>query len=96
LPRSMSFSLHDFSSAPTANAKLLAWVADIQRLAQPDAVHWVDGSDEENQALCDLLVRNGTFIPLAKRPGSFLARSDPGDVVRPPLWLRVLTEAGAG
>jgi phosphoenolpyruvate carboxykinase (GTP) len=72
------------NSAPTSNAKLLAWVDEMVTLCKPDAVHWCDGSQEEYDALCDQLVEAGTFIRLneEKRPGSFLSRSDPRDVAR--------------
>ena len=68
----------------TGNAKLNALVNDIATLCQPDRIHWCDGSDEEYAALCEQMVKSGTFIRLneQKRPGSFLARSHPGDVAR--------------
>jgi phosphoenolpyruvate carboxykinase (GTP) len=72
------------ASAPTKNARLLEWVEEIAELTQPDAVHWCDGSAQEYDRLCQELVDAGTFERLsdAKRPNSYLARSDPGDVAR--------------
>ena len=68
----------------TTHEKLLAWVEDAAEITQPDSVHWCDGSAEEYDRLCRTLVEAGTFEKLAeaKRPNSYLARSDAGDVAR--------------
>ncbi len=68
----------------TSNQKLIDWVEEWREIFQPDAVEWCDGSAEEYDRLCQLLVDGGTFEKLseAKRPNSYLALSDPSDVAR--------------
>ena len=70
--------------ASVRNARLLDWVRRIADLTQPARIAWCDGSDAEYQRLCDAMVALGTLHRLdeQRRPGSFLARSDPSDVAR--------------
>ena len=69
---------------PTRHRRLLAWVDEAAALTQPDRIEWCDGTAEEYDRLCQLLVDQGTFTKLsdAKRPNSYWAHSDPADVAR--------------
>ena len=67
---------------PTHNAALLKWVDEMFRLCTPDKVYWCNGSTDEYDAFCNLMVEQGTFTRLKKRPNSYLARSDVKDVAR--------------
>jgi phosphoenolpyruvate carboxykinase (GTP) len=68
----------------TSNPRLLEWVDKWIAILQPDAIHWCDGSQDEYDTLCGELVAAGTFTKLndEKRPNSYWAHSDPGDVAR--------------
>ena len=73
------------SNKPLAkNKHLITWVNKMAALTRPSAVHWVDGSEAENEALCKLLVAGGTFTKLNPQlwPGCYYAKSDPSDVAR--------------
>jgi len=71
-------------SASTTNERLKAWVSEWEAILQPASVMWCDGSADEYERLCHELVDAGTFTRLdeAKRPNSYWAHSDPGDVAR--------------
>jgi phosphoenolpyruvate carboxykinase (GTP) len=66
------------------NDHLLRWVEKMAELARPEKIHWVDGSQEEHDAICAEMVAGGTFIKLNEKlwPGCYYARSDAGDVAR--------------
>jgi phosphoenolpyruvate carboxykinase (GTP) len=68
----------------SANKHLIRWVDKMADLTKPAAIHWVDGSEEENEALCSQMVAGGTFIKLNQElwPGCYYARSDASDVAR--------------
>lgn len=83
----MSATLASTSTKATPlskNKHLLRWVEKMAELTQPDHIHWVDGSEEENEALCQELVNKGTFIRLNEElwPNCYYARSDESDVAR--------------
>ena len=69
---------------PNVSSKLQRWVERQAELCTPTQVHWCNGSQEEFDSLCAQMVASGSLIQLnpAKRPNSFLARSNPGDVAR--------------
>ena len=71
-------------SGHSTNERLQQWVAKWAEVMQPDDIYWCDGSAEEYDRLCNDLVEAGTFTKLdeAKRPNSYWAHSDPGDVAR--------------
>jgi phosphoenolpyruvate carboxykinase (GTP) len=72
------------STQRPTHRRLAEWVDGWASVLQPERVQWCDGSHEEYERLCAELVASGTFTALAPdlRPGSFWARSDPGDVAR--------------
>ena len=74
----------DPSKPLSENNHLLRWVEKMARLTRPARVHWVSGSDEENELLCAAMVKAGTFIKLNEElwPGCYYARSDASDVAR--------------
>ncbi len=68
----------------TTNQALAQWVADVERLTQPEAIVWCDGSDEENSRLIDLMLASGDMKKLNENthPGCYLHLSDSQDVAR--------------
>ena len=76
----------DISNAPAyvRHQALREGVSKIATLTKPANIVWCDGSEEENERLCNELVAAGTFLKLNEklRPGSYLARSHPTDVAR--------------
>ncbi len=60
------------------------WVDEVAKLTKPDAIHWCDGSDAENEQLIGQMLADGTLVRLDedRYPNCYLHRSDPSDVAR--------------
>src|SRR5215469_18142544 len=83
--RRKEYSIMKASTKPLSqNKHLLRWVEKMAELCTPESIYWVNGSEEENEYLCALLVKNGTFVKLNEKlwPGCYYARSDASDVAR--------------
>ncbi len=74
----------DYSQPLSKNKHLLRWVEKMAKLTRPAAIHWVDGSEEENEFLLERLIDGGTLIKLNEElwPNCYYARSDASDVAR--------------
>lgn len=68
----------------TKNPNVNAWVDEMIALTKPDNVVWIDGSDEQLQALRDEAISTGEMIELNQDeyPGSLYHRTLPNDVAR--------------
>ena len=72
------------SNALTTNKSILDWVNDKIDLVKPDEVIWIDGSQEQIEALRAEAVATGEMIKLnqEKLPGCYLHRTAVNDVAR--------------
>jgi phosphoenolpyruvate carboxykinase (GTP) len=62
--------------------KLSAWVNEMAAMTQPDSITWCTGTKAEYDSMIRIAVEEGLATPLARRPNSFLFRSDLSDVAR--------------
>ncbi len=72
------------ASYQVKHTNLKKWVNEVAALCKPDNIRWCDGSADEYNEMCSMLVDKGTFIKLnpQKRPNSYACFSDPSDVAR--------------
>ncbi len=68
----------------TNNKNVLKWVEEMQALTKPDKVVWIDGSDEQINALKEEAISTGEMIRLNQEelPGCIYHRTKPNDVAR--------------
>ncbi|MBQ5355631.1 MAG: phosphoenolpyruvate carboxykinase (GTP), partial [Clostridia bacterium] len=68
----------------TKNASILRWIDENVALCQPDRVVWIDGTDEQRDALRAEACSTGEMIRLndEKLPGCYLHRTAVNDVAR--------------
>ncbi|MDR1625414.1 MAG: phosphoenolpyruvate carboxykinase, partial [Spirochaetia bacterium] len=64
------------------HAGLKKWVQEAAALMTPDSVEVCEGTKDEYDRMIKITLDAGLATPLAKRPNSFLFRSDPSDVAR--------------
>jgi len=70
--------------ALTTNKSILDWIDEKAELVKPDSIVWIDGSEEQLEALRKEAVETGEMIKLneEKLPGCYLHRTKPNDVAR--------------
>lgn len=68
----------------TNNQNVLKWVDEMVALCKPDNVVWIDGSEEQLNALRKEAIETGEMIELnqEKLPGCLYHRTNPNDVAR--------------
>ena len=68
----------------TKNPYILNWIDEMAAMTQPDKIVWIDGSEEQAEALRAEAVSTGEMIRLnqEKLPGCYLHRTAVNDVAR--------------
>ena len=68
----------------TNNQSVIAWLEEMKALVNPDQVVWIDGSEEQLEALRAEACQSGEMIKLnqEKLPGCYLHRTAVNDVAR--------------
>ena len=68
----------------TNNKTVLSWIDEMKALVNPDQIVWIDGSEEQLEALRKEACASGELIKLneEKLPGCYYHRTAPNDVAR--------------
>lgn len=68
----------------TNNKTILSWIDEMKALVNPDQIVWIDGSEEQLEALRKEACETGEMIKLneEKLPGCYYHRTAPNDVAR--------------
>ncbi|MBR2622453.1 MAG: phosphoenolpyruvate carboxykinase, partial [Clostridia bacterium] len=68
----------------TKNQYVLSWIDEMAAMTQPDQIVWIDGSEEQAEALRAEACSTGEMIKLnqEKLPGCYLYRTAVNDVAR--------------
>ena len=68
----------------TKNPSVLKWIEEMKALVKPDAVVWIDGSEEQLESLRAEAEKTGELHKLneEKLPNCYLHHTDPKDVAR--------------
>ena len=72
------------NNAPTKNTHVLSWIDEMAKMTQPDKIVWIDGTEEQAEALRAEACATGEMIKLNqdKLPGCYLHRTALNDVAR--------------
>ena len=72
------------TNALTKNPSVLSWIEDKVALVQPDQIVWIDGSEDQLNALRAEACSTGEMLKLneEKLPGCYLHRTAVNDVAR--------------
>ena len=64
----MNKSIFTVQEITSNRADLDLWINDLAAYFESDKIYWCNGSDEEYNHFCQLLVDKGTFIKLHSYP----------------------------
>ena len=71
-------------NSPTNNKYILSWIEEMAEMCRPEKIVWIDGGNEQTEALRNEACATGEMIKLneEKLPGCYLHRTAINDVAR--------------